>query len=191
VILAALYGGLRVGLLATGLSALAATFFLIEPVGQFAIRDPADWLGLGVFLMSCTAISWFTDAMQRAQARAGEAEAQVKLAIERGRAEEELRRYKLLAEHSRDVILYMRRDDGLILEANAAAARLYGYTHDELQSLSIHQLRADDAPGLAASQMAEADTAGILFETFTGARTAARSPSRSVPRARPLAAHAL
>ena len=166
VILAALYGGLRGGLLATALSALAADFFSIEPVGQFAIRDPADWLALGVFLISCTAISRVAELMQRAQARAAEAEAQVKLAAERSRTQEELQRYRLVAEHSRDVILYMRRDDGLILEANAAAAKLYGYTQDELQSLSIRDLRAPDARTLTASQMADAGAGGILFETL-------------------------
>ena len=165
VILAALGGGLAGGLLATALSALLVSVVWMEPVGQFSIRDPADWLAVGVFVASCATISWVTQAMQRAQARASEAEAQVKLAMERSRTEEGLRRYELLAEHSRDIILHMRRDDGRILEANAAAANAYGYTRGELQSLSIHELRAAGARGLTASQMAEADTGGILFET--------------------------
>ena len=166
VMLAALGGGLPGGLLATALSALTANFFWVEPVGQFFNRDPADWLAAGVFVISGSMISLVTQAMQHAQARAGQAEAQVKLAQERSRAEEELRRYKLLAEHSRDVILYLRRDDGRILEANAAAANVYGYTRDELQSLTIHELRVAgaDAHSLTEGQMAEADASGILFE---------------------------
>jgi PAS domain S-box-containing protein len=164
VILAALLGGLPGGLLATVLSALTANFFWVEPVGQFSIRDPADWLSAVVFVMGCTMISFVTHAMQRALARATKAEAQVQLAAERSRAEEELGRYKLLAEHSRDVILYLRRDDGHILEANAAATA-YGYTRDELLSLSIHDLRGADAHMFTESQMADADISGILFET--------------------------
>ncbi|HVX65152.1 MAG TPA: PAS domain S-box protein, partial [Bryobacteraceae bacterium] len=85
---------------------------------------------------------------------------------ERKRAEEVLRHYELLAEHSRDIVMYMRRDDGRIIEANAAAAQAYGYTRDELRSLSISDLRADGGTGLTAEQMDEADEHGLLFETL-------------------------
>jgi PAS domain S-box-containing protein len=84
---------------------------------------------------------------------------------ERKKTEEALRRYELLSAHTRDIILFMRRDDGRILEANSAAANAYGYSHDELLALSIQDLRLPDARGLTAEQMAEADTQGILFET--------------------------
>jgi PAS domain S-box-containing protein len=84
---------------------------------------------------------------------------------ERRRAEEALRRYELLASLSRDIVLFMRRDDGRILEANAAALAAYGYGREELTSLSIRDLRAPDTLGLTAAQMAEADEHGLLFET--------------------------
>jgi two-component system CheB/CheR fusion protein len=84
---------------------------------------------------------------------------------ERKRAEEALRRYELLSAHTRDIILFMRRDDGHILEANSAATNAYGYSHDELLALSIQDLRLPDTRRLTAEQMAEADTQGILFET--------------------------
>jgi PAS domain S-box-containing protein len=84
---------------------------------------------------------------------------------ERKRAEEALRRYELLSEHSRDTILFMRREDGRILEANAAATQAYGYSREELLALTIQDLRAPDTRGLTAEQMAQADAGGILFET--------------------------
>ena len=59
-------------------------------------------------------------------------------------AEEVLRRYELLARYSRDIILFMRRDDGRILEANAAAVNTYGYVHEELLELTIKELRAPE-----------------------------------------------
>jgi len=90
VILAALLGGLPGGLLATVLSVLTANFFWVEPVGQFSIKDPADWLAAGVFVISCTMISFVTQAMQRARARAAESEAQFRLVEERNRAKEAL-----------------------------------------------------------------------------------------------------
>ena len=69
VILAALYGGLRAGLLATVLSALIVDYFWIEPLGQFTIGSPADWVSLLFFLLSCTMISFIVDAMRKARAR--------------------------------------------------------------------------------------------------------------------------
>jgi PAS domain S-box-containing protein len=86
-------------------------------------------------------------------------------ATPRRRAEEALRRYELLAEHGRDVILFVRRSDGRIVEANAAATATYGYSREELQSLTIHALRAPESAALTAAQMASADAEGLRFET--------------------------
>ena len=85
---------------------------------------------------------------------------------ERMQAEEALQRYELLARHSRDIILFIRRGDGRILEANAAATKAYGYSHEELLARSIHDLRAPETQRLTADQLAEAERQGILFETF-------------------------
>jgi PAS domain S-box-containing protein len=84
---------------------------------------------------------------------------------ERKLADDVLHRYELLARLSRDVILFVRRDDGRILEANDAATAVYGYSRGELQSRTIYDLRAADTHGLAYDQMAEADLRGIAFET--------------------------
>jgi PAS domain S-box-containing protein len=295
VILAALYGGLVPGLLATALSAALADFFWMEPVGSFAIRDPGDWLSLGVFLLSGAMISWTAEAMRRARGRAEAAEAQARLDTERRRADEALReahgrlnlyidhsplaviewdgdlrilrwageaqrvfgwtaeevlgrridefpviypedkdsvdrvvadllsgsqrsivhknrnvrkdgaviycewyntptrdssgrlvsmlsqvldvtasnrlmrelsRYELLSENIRDIVLYIRRDSGRIVEANAAAASAYGYTRQELAELSVQDLRAPDTAEYAATQMEIADSHSLLFETI-------------------------
>ena len=84
---------------------------------------------------------------------------------DRKQAEETLRRYELLSANSRDIILYLRHDDGRILEANAAAVAAYGYSHEELLRLTIQDLRAPETSAQAAGQMDEADRKGILFET--------------------------
>ena len=84
---------------------------------------------------------------------------------ERRRAVEALHRYELLAAHSRDIILFMRSEDGRLLEVNAAAASAYGYTHEELLALTIHNLRAPGTEPLTSAQMTQADTQGLLFET--------------------------
>jgi PAS domain S-box-containing protein len=85
---------------------------------------------------------------------------------ERKRAEENLRRFELLSEHSRDIILFIGREDGRILETNAAAIQAYGYSRDELLALSIQDLRVPGNLHLTDEQMAQADTQGILFETI-------------------------
>jgi PAS domain S-box-containing protein len=100
VILAALYGGWRTGLLATILSAIVVDYFWIEPAGQFTIVHTADWLGLLLFVLSGAIIAWGADAMQRARAGAAAAEAQALLAVERAEAAAALRqseeRYRML-----------------------------------------------------------------------------------------------
>jgi len=84
---------------------------------------------------------------------------------QRKRAEESLRRYELLAANSRDIILFMRRDDGWILEANTAAERAYGYARDELMAMTLRDLRAADTPDLSAELLGMADAGGMLLET--------------------------
>jgi len=81
-------------------------------------------------------------------------------------AEEVLQRYRLLAEHTQDIVLFVQRTDGRILEANEAAVRTYGYSREELLSLSVQDLRASGTERLTTAQMDEADSKGILFETF-------------------------
>jgi PAS domain S-box-containing protein len=80
-------------------------------------------------------------------------------------AREALRRYKLLADEARDAMLFVRRRDGRILEANRAAESMYGHTRDELLGLSIHDLRAAETATRTVAQMTAAASDGILFET--------------------------
>ena len=84
---------------------------------------------------------------------------------ERTRVQETLTRYQLLADQARDIVLFVRRESGRILEANGAAAAAYGYTPAELLALHIQDLRAPETQPLTAQQMTQADTDGILFET--------------------------
>jgi PAS domain S-box-containing protein len=83
----------------------------------------------------------------------------------RKQVDEALQRYELLSAYSRDIMLFIRRDDGRILEANKAAVDVYGYSRDELLALRIHDLRARETKGLIADQLAKADLEGILFES--------------------------
>src|SRR5687767_5595376 len=69
VIVCAWWGGLGPGLLATGLSALSAAFFLLEPHFSFAVTRPADLVGLAVFASVCGAISVQSGKMHQSRRR--------------------------------------------------------------------------------------------------------------------------
>jgi PAS domain S-box-containing protein len=84
--------------------------------------------------------------------------------------------YALLAEHSRDVILFVGRDDGRILEANRAAAEAYGWSREELRGMGLSDLRAPEAGSLASAQLAEADTRGLRYETVHRRKDGASFP---------------
>ena len=68
------------------------------------------------------------------------------------------------------MIIFFRRSDGRVLEANAAATFTYGYGREELMHLSLHELRAEPTHEKLGAQMADAS------RPPTGARTGARFP---------------
>lgn len=84
---------------------------------------------------------------------------------DRKHSEEILKRYQLLSEQARDIVLFVR-PEGQIIEANNAALKAYGYQREELLSLKIQDIRAPETHALLAEQMAQADKKGILFETI-------------------------
>lgn len=67
VMLAALFGGLYAGLLATVVSGLLCFYWI-----QKGFMSPVESMAMGVFLISCTMISGIAEAMRRAQRRAKE-----------------------------------------------------------------------------------------------------------------------
>lgn len=68
VLLAALYGGLRAGLLTTVLSAFIVDYFWMEPALRFGIGAPTDWINLLFFLLSSTMISFAVEATHKFRA---------------------------------------------------------------------------------------------------------------------------
>ena len=163
VVVAALYGGLPGGLLGTALSGFAASCWL-EPIAAPGIHHASDWAAMGVFLISGLLVSAICEVMHSAQGRLLSSERQARRAEEHER--EMLQRYEMLAQHSRDIILFIRRSDGRILEANEAALRAYGMDREDLLSLKIHDIRAEQTLAQTKGQMSQADSSGILFETM-------------------------
>ncbi|HMO57867.1 MAG TPA: PAS domain S-box protein, partial [Roseiflexaceae bacterium] len=110
----------------------------------------------GWFFVLCSAILIYA-LQQREKVRRSAAEARLAITHER---------YRMLTEYAHDAILFIRYHDGRILEANPAAQLLYGYTADELRSLSIMQLRAPQTQSVVAQQLTQARKDGIRFETI-------------------------
>ncbi len=84
---------------------------------------------------------------------------------DRQQAAESLQRYRLLSEHSRDIVLYLHAT-GQIIEANQAALQTYGYDRTELLALPIAALRAPQTQALLAGQIERTGERGILFESI-------------------------
>jgi len=78
-------------------------------------------------------------------------------------AEETLARYRILATEARDVILFVRERDARIVEANAAAIRMYGYSHQELLTLTYSDLHSE---GSAPTALDELQTDGEARESM-------------------------
>lgn len=136
VMLSALYGGFRTGLLASLLSAVLANFFLIDPIGRLGYAHRADAVATAIFLASCTAISWLAEAMRRAQRRAAEALAETRHAIERADTAERLHSQQqflsaVLQTVGSFVVVLDR--EGRIAHFNHAAEAATGYSLAEVR----------------------------------------------------------
>lgn len=58
VIVAALFGGMRLGLIATVVGCALGLAFFVEPVGGFLLLAPADWVRVILFLLAGLVMSW-------------------------------------------------------------------------------------------------------------------------------------
>jgi PAS domain S-box-containing protein len=122
VIVAAWYGGLGPGLLATGLATLAA---IVLPVAR-AYTAPR----VIIFVLEGALVSALSAALHAARQRA-----------EAGRAAAEASEARLreLLESTPDAIVAADRDGRIVL-ANAQAEKMFGYTREELLALRIEAL---------------------------------------------------
>ncbi len=153
VIFVVLFCGTGPALLSILLSALIADFLFLQPMYSFKVKAIGDIVALVLFYLSGLILTVIAGRLGK-----------IRVLEARQESEAALRRYQLLAGGSRDIILFVRRGDGRILEANQAAAKAYGYSNEELLSLTIYDLRGQER-SLTDSQMDKAGSSGILFET--------------------------
>jgi PAS domain S-box-containing protein len=133
VTLAAWYGGLGPGLLATALSALAATFLYIEPSNISGITNFSDVVRLLLFIGGAALISWICGALRTANRRASEL---IKLYEKTAVADSKL---AAIVESSEEVIIG-KSLEGIITSWNRGAEKTYGYTAAEATGRHISML---------------------------------------------------
>ena len=141
VILAALLGGLTAGFFATVLSGMLACYLLIEPAGSFAIKAPADRLGIAVFLLCGLLITCLAELMHRARVRAHQAEAHVRLAAQREQALVAIRRERNFL---RQVInafpsnIFVKDELGNLRLVNQAMAEFHATTVQQMEGKKVY-----------------------------------------------------
>lgn len=130
VVVAALIGGARAGVMATVLSALVADLLFFEPRGSVLAAGPGDWVALGLFAAAGGLISWMAERVERAREREWRLSEREKAAKEVRKSEE---RYRSLFENMLDGYAYCRMiyekgspSDFLYLDVNGAFERLTG-----------------------------------------------------------------
>ncbi len=75
-----------------------------------------------------------------------------------------IERYEFLIQNTRDIVLTIRRRDGKILDANAAAVKAYRYTLAEFLSMTVDRLGTAPLSAIAAHHPDEAGSEGVTFE---------------------------
>ncbi|QUH25574.1 PAS domain S-box protein [Serpentinicella alkaliphila] len=93
---------------------------------------------------------------------------------ERKRTEEELKRYHLLAEKARDIILFLDFN-GNIVDVNDAAVESYAYSKEELLSMNIYNLRDTDTV-YSKEQFSGAIDKGISYENMHRRKDGSKFP---------------
>lgn len=118
VMISAWYGGLKPGLLATGLSALIGCYFFLQPFFSLDIAGVGNVVRISIFLLEGLLISWLSEtrktAIHRTQAIASSL-----------RESEES--YRLLVEGVEDYAIFRLDPKGYIMSWNSGAERIKGY----------------------------------------------------------------
>jgi PAS domain S-box-containing protein len=87
------------------------------------------------------------------------------MAVQISEREQQLQKYKMLAEQASDIIFFSRRETGEIFEANTAALRAYGCSREEFLTKKGRDLRAPEYAADYDESFRRAAESGIRIET--------------------------
>jgi len=143
VMVAAIYGGLFAGLLATGLACVTVAFLWPLIVAHPFIQSNADWLGMGFFILTGSMISAVAEAMLRARSRAIKAQEQIQATNDSLKQKElEFMQYAAIIESSSDAIM-SKNLEGIITSWNTGSEKMFGYSRNEILGKPISILIPD------------------------------------------------
>ena len=172
VVLIALSGDFRAGLLTTLLSAFCAAYWIRSGGSPFTF-DSVDVLSTGIFVASCLVILIMSDLLRRSRNKAREAAILASVMAERERGEADLRRAKDVAEQRTKMLdstldalaegLIVLDKGGNLLRLNNIAAQIFGYAPDvmdqpvaerlaclRITTIAEEVLQGDELPGFRA-----------------------------------------
>ncbi len=129
VMVAAWFGGLGPGLLATALGAVVSDYYFLPPLGSFTLPGVA-FLPLLLFVLQGALISLLAEALRSARRRAEASTEQTRRHQESLRQSEE--RFRLLVEGVRDYAIFMLDPEGRVATWNEGAQRINGYEAQEI-----------------------------------------------------------
>ncbi|MBH8553225.1 PAS domain S-box protein [Nostocaceae cyanobacterium CENA357] len=121
VAVSAWYGGMEAGILATILSTLAVTYFLIDPVFSLVV-DLSSLVRLGLFVLVTFIMSLLTSELRTTKQR-------LEVSIQKQQASEA--RFRRLAE-SNVIGIIVAEITGAIIEANNAFLEMVDYTREDM-----------------------------------------------------------
>jgi two-component system cell cycle sensor histidine kinase/response regulator CckA len=130
------YGGLGPGLFTTALSALSSVYLFFEP----GAITTSDWVWLILFLAIGTMISWLNHALRQSEQRAHH-ELRARQQTETALRESE-EQYRIITETAVDGIISID-EQSTILFANRGAAKIFGYSEEDLHGRSLTTLMPD------------------------------------------------
>jgi PAS domain-containing protein len=164
VMLAATVGGLGPGLLATGVSALLAWYWVLEPVGHFELLHVQDAVGLVLFTGMGAILTMFLDRSRRIQAQsARDKNARALQEAESGAFRRGEERLRALVENSADMILVID-GEGRMKFRSPSLNETFGRTDEESLGRSLFEyIHPDDKEGFAEGSM----RAGLLTTSTT------------------------
>lgn len=125
---AALYGGIRAGLAATGLSLFAIDFFFMEPRFDLTRHEPSDFASLALFAAVGVAISILVHRLQRANRAVLERQRELDVVAETRKASLYARS---LIEASLDPLVTIS-PDGRVTDVNKATELVTGVERERL-----------------------------------------------------------
>jgi PAS domain S-box-containing protein len=88
--------------------------------------------------------------------------------------EERLNRYRILADETNDIVLFLEGE--VVVEANVAAAQAYGYAREEMRGMSIFQIRAPDLHDNLRQWLKQRQLGDERFETIHRRADGSRFP---------------